>query len=260
LSAIGAEGVATLGFVIVRSYPLIFTLFLFEHVYEHSENKHLRVLLWSYIILYAVATMSKLSLLTPVVAWVIIRGIKGRIGISRIALFATVTFASMIVLHFIRAGSHDEFTISNVLAIYIYSPLVGLGYIDVEPTLPLGAYLFRFLYAVGFRLGISPPPVSTITSYVEVPEPTNAFTVMYPFYYDIGMFGVFFGAILYGIIFSCLYFLSVKGKRWALVLYSGYSICLVAQFIGELLIINFSGNLQVSILHDGYFYSSQEES
>ena len=257
LSAMGAEGVATLGFVIVRSYPLIFALFLFEHVYAHRENRHLRVLLWCYMILYAVATMGKLSLLTPVVSWVIIQGIKGRIDITKIALLATVTFVSMMILHFMRAGSPDESTISDVLAIYIYSPLVGLGYIDVDPTLPPGAYLFRFLYAVGFRLGLSPPPVSTISSYVEVPVPTNTFTVIYPFYYDLGMLGIFFGAILYGIVFSCLYFLSVKGKGWALVLYSGYSICLVAQFIGELLIINFSGNVQFLVYTMAIFIVSR---
>lgn len=246
LSAIHLEGFAPLG-LIERFYPLIFALFLFEHVYAHQENRHLRILLWCYMLLYAVATMGKLAILTPVLSWVIIQGIKGEIKVIRIVLLAAVVFAVMMSAHSIRAGASDESTVEDVLAIYIYSPLVALGYMDSDDSLPVGAYVLRFFYAIGNLLNIAPEPVKTITPYVEVPELTNTYTVMQPFYHDFGLLGVLLEALFYGLFFACLYLLSVNGGRLWLVLFAGYSIVLGAQFIGDFLITNFSGNLQFMI-------------
>lgn len=241
------EGTATLG-LLKRIYPLILALFLFEHVYERRENRHLRFLLWCLMLLYAMVMMSKLSILIPAVSWAIIRGIKGELKISRIVVLSTVVFASMISLHFARAAVSDASTIIDILAGYIYSPIVALGYMNVDKSLPFGAYVFRFFYAVANHLGIiAAQPVKVVTPWVEIPEPTNAYTVMQPFYHDFGLFGVLFGAVLYGLFFSCLYWLSVKGSRFGLVLFSGYSIVLVAQFITDQLIMIFSGNLQFLI-------------
>jgi len=241
------EGVATLGLV-GRFYPLIFALFLFEHVYAHRGNKHLRFLLWCWMLLYAIATMGKFSFLTPVVSWVIIQGIKGKLEVKKAVLLAPVVFALMMVLHFMRASESDSSSIADILAIYIYSPLVALGYMNVDNTLPIGVYVFRFLYAVSHRLlGIGAQPVSTILQYVEIPLLTNVYTVMQPFYHDFGFVGVLLGAFFYGLFFSFLYTHSIKGNGLALILYSGYSIALIGQFFADMLITNFSGNLQLLI-------------
>lgn len=246
LSAINVEGVATLGLV-GRFYPLVFALFLFEHVYAHRGNRHLRFLLWCWMLLYAVATMGKFSLLTPIVSWVIIQGIKGKLEVKKILVLAPVVFALMMALHFLRAGASDTLSIVDILAIYVYSPLVALGYMNIDGSLPIGAYVFRFFYAVGNRLGIAPQPVSTILQYVEIPRLTNVYTVMQPFYHDFGLPGVLLEAFFYGLFFSLLYSHSAKGRGLALILFSGYSIALVGQFFGDLLITHLSGNLQLLI-------------
>lgn len=246
LSAIHAEGVSSIGLV-GRFYSLVFALFLFEHVYEREENRRLRFLLWCWMLLYAVATMGKLSLLTPLVSWAIIKGVKGRLKIKKFIILVPVVFVLMMAIHFVRAGA-DTSSIRDVLAIYIYSPLVGLGYINVDNSLPIGAYVFRFLYAVGYRVGITQlQPMNTILSYVEVPKPINAFTVIYPFYFDFGFLGVLLGALFYGLFFSFLYLFSIKGRRIALTLYSGYFMHLFLQSLGETFIMNFSLNLRIFI-------------
>jgi oligosaccharide repeat unit polymerase len=260
LSDTNLEGFVPIGLV-GRFYPLIFALFLFEHVYAHRENRHLRLLLWCFMLLFVVATMSKFAILTPVLSWVIIQGIKGRMKVMRIVVLAVVVFALMMSVHFIRAGSSYESTVEDILGVYIYSPLVALGYMDIDGSLPVGAFVFRFFYAVGNYLGIAPQPVNTILSYVEVPVPTNVYTVMQPFYHDFGLSGVLLEAIFYGLFFSFLYLLSVKSGRWGrfgLVLFSGYSIVLVGQFFGELLILNFSGNLQFLIYALAVFLASRK--
>ena len=257
LSAINLEGFAPIGLV-MRFNPLIFALFLFEHVYSYRENRHLRLLLWCFMLLYALATMSKLAILTPVLSWAIIQGIKGRMNVRWIVVLFVVVFALMISIHFIRAADSDKSTVADVLALYIYSPLVALGYMDIDDSQPVGASVFRFFYAVGNYLDIAPKPVNTILTYVEVPEPTNTYTVMQPFYHDFGLLGVLLEAVSYGIFFSVLYLLSVKeGGLW-LVLFSGYSIVLGGQFIGDFLITNFSGNLQFLIYALAVFLASRK--
>ncbi len=246
LAVTNVGGVASLG-LIGRFYPLVFALFLFEHVYEREENRRLRFLLWCWMLLYAVATMGKLSFLTPIASWAIIKGVKGRLKIKKFIILVPVVFVLMMAIHFMRAGA-DTSSIRDVLAMYTYAPLVGLGYINIDNSLPIGAYVLRFLYAVGYRLGITQlQPVNTILSYAEVPKPVNAFTVIHPFYFDFGLLGVLLGALFYGLFFSFLYLFSIKGRRMALTLYSGYSIALLMQFLGEVFIINFSLNLQIFI-------------
>jgi oligosaccharide repeat unit polymerase len=257
LSAIYQDGFANLGLV-TRFYPLTLALFLFEHVYARRDNRHLRLLLWFAMLLYAVATMSKLAMVTPLLSWAVIQGISGKMRIKTIIILASVALALMMAVHFIRTCGYDKGTVADVLAIYIYSPLVALGYMDIDRSLPFGAYVFRFIYAIAYHLNMGAQPVSIITPYVAVPELTNTYTVMQPFYHDFGLRGVILEAVLYGLIFSGLYSLSVKGSRLGLVLYSSYSIVLAGQFIGDFLISFFSGNLQFLIYALAVFLFSRK--
>jgi oligosaccharide repeat unit polymerase len=124
---------------------------------------------------------------------------------------------------------------------------VALGHMNIDSSQPVGAYVLRFVYAIAYHLGIAPQPINTITPYVGIPELTNTYTIMQPFYHDFGLLGVLLESILYGLFFSCLYLISVTGNRLGLILLSGYSIVLVGQFAGDFLITNFSGNLQFLI-------------
>jgi oligosaccharide repeat unit polymerase len=256
LAAIHQEGVISLG-LIERFYPLIFSLFLFEHVYARQENKRIRLLLWCWMLLYALASMSKLAILTPVIPWAIIQGIKGRLHVKKIIMLAVVLFASMMSIHFMRAAPSYSATIENVLALYVYSPLVALGYINIDYSQHFGPNIFRFFYVIGNILGIVPMPDKTLV-FIEVPEPTNVYTVMGPFYHDFGFLGVFCGAFFYGLFFSYLYLQLAKGRGLALVLFSGYSVVLIIQFFADILVSQFSGNLQLFIYTMAIFIASKK--
>ena len=250
------DGLAHLG-LLERFSPLIFSLFLFENIYAHRNNRHLRFLLWCCMLLYAVGNMSKLSILTPFLSYSIIQGVSGRLKIRKIVILTSVIFASMVSLHFIRAAVGDSSTLQDLLAIYIYSPIVALGYMDIDSSLPFGAYVFRFFYVVGSHLDIVTIPAFTL-GYTEVPEPTNVYTVMGPFYYDFGLLGILFGAFFYGLCFSYLYLKTVKGEKLALALYSGYSIVLIMQFFADVGFAFFSGNLQILIYTLAVFLASRK--
>jgi len=251
MAAISTEGFTNLGFVIIRLHPLVFALFLFEHYFSNRENKKLRLLLWCFMLLYAIATMGKYYILIPMVSWTIIQGIAGRLNTTKIALMAAGVFPLAMALHFIRGGSvSDAHTIWKIVSLYTYSPIVAFGYMDIDTSLPIGAHVFRFFYAIGSIFHITPQPVDLAFAFVQVPELTNVFTVMHTFYYDFGLLGVELGAVFYGLFFSCLYFLSIKkGGLW-MVLFSIYSVALVLQFFVEHLFMGLSFNLQI------FFYSS----
>jgi len=199
------------------------------------------------MILYAVAIMGKSPILTPFVSWAIIHGLKGRLKFKKLILFSLIIFASMMSLHAIRSSMSYVITLADILSIYVYSPLVALGYMDIDSSLPAGAYTFRFFYALGNIINIASQPVSIYAQYVTIPELTNVYTIMQPFYYDFGMLGVLLEAVLYGLFFSILYFLSAKRGGFWLILYSGYAIVLVMQFFADLLIFRLSLNLQFLI-------------
>lgn len=247
LSAMNIEGVPSLLGPLGRVYPLVFALFLFEHVFERKENRHLRLLLWSWMLLYAIASMGKLALLTPLVSWGIIKYMKGNLKIKKFFILGIVFFVIMISVHLIRSSNPTNISVFKMVISYIYAPIVGLGYVDTNSFLSADlSYVLRFIFALGERLGFNVQPVSTIGSYVEIPNPVNTFTVLYPFLHDLGFFGVIVGAFCYGYVFSVLYILSMESPL-ALMLYSGYSIALIIQFFGEVFIMNFSLNLQTLI-------------
>lgn len=246
LSSNGLEGYEPLGFV-ARFYPVIFALFLFEHVHLHKGNRHLRLLLWTWMLLYAFATMGKFAVLTPVLAWVIVQGLAGRIKLYFFAPFAAAVFSSMMALHFIRAGEHDESTLGHLIGVYVYSPIVALGYMPTDSELPFGYYVLRFFYAIGHALGIADKPADVILSYVEVPVLTNVYTAMQPFFSDFGLLGVACGMIAFSGGVTVLYRAAQNNNPLGLMLYAGFAIGLVGQFFGDLLVAMVSGNLQLAI-------------
>ena len=65
---------------------------------------------------------------------------------------------------------------------------------DIDSLLPIGAYMFRFLFS-------GPQPVKISLVFVQVPEPTNVFTVMGTFFHDFRLLGVTLRAVLYRLFF-----------------------------------------------------------
>ncbi len=137
----------SLGFV-GRLYPWVFALFIFEHVNSRDGNRRLRLLLWCWMLLYAFATMGKFSILTPFLAWAVIKGIRRSLPMRNLFLLLPFLFGIMIMLHFLRTAEGERFVFSEFLSVYTYSPIVALGYADTQTDPLFGAHVFRFLYAL----------------------------------------------------------------------------------------------------------------
>lgn len=246
LSSNALEGYEPLGLV-ARFYPLVFALFLFEHLNARSENRRLRVLLWIWMLLYAIATMGKFAVLTPVLGWSVIKAARSELSPSVLFLIVPLAVGVMLLLHFIRAGEGDQGSLAQLLSVYIYSPLVALGYMDSGPGEKPGAYVFRFIYALSYTIFGQEAPEAVILDYVEIPYPTNVYTAMQPFVFDFGVAGLVVGALLFGGVFGGLFRCMRNGFQLPIIAYAGLVVALVAQFIGDVLLTTLSGNLQFVI-------------
>ncbi|MBK8166324.1 MAG: oligosaccharide repeat unit polymerase [bacterium] len=240
-------GFARLG-LLDRLYPWAFALFVFEQVNAGAGNRVRRNLLWAVLLLYAVATMAKFGLLTPVLAWAIIKGVRGTLPRRRLLLAGPVLLALMVAFQFLRDVKGEPFSLVKIFGVYTYSPLVAFGYMREAPLeAPFGAHVFRLVYVLYDAILGGGEPVSSLQPMIAVPFWTNVYTVMRPFWLDFGMAGVAVGAAVFGVLFGSLHRLAQAGRQWALMSYAGLAIVLVGQFFDDLLFTTLAGQMQFVI-------------
>lgn len=226
--------------------PIIYLFLtpLFAIALMCENSKKLLFLLFSWQFLFVISSMGKFSILTPFLIYMVIKyaGKKIKIKISRIFLLSGALGFLFFFINMIRSGQDTESeNILTTLGSYTYSPLLALGEIQVCDNCNFGQYTFRFFYAICYKLGLSlHPPVNTILDYAYVPFPTNVYTVIQPFYFDFGLYGVFYGALFYGTFYSLIYFKLKQEGSIFLVIYALFSVSLLSSFLGETLLTNFS--------------------
>lgn len=230
-----------------RFYPWIFALFLFELVNARPENRYLRLLLWTWMLLYAFATMGKFAVLTPVLAWVVVAGIRGRLPWRRLLVLAPAILGVMVAFQLLRSFKGERIQLADILGVYTYSPIVALGYVDLPVDPPFGAHVFRFFYALLHATTGGLEPVPVLQKFVNTPYPTNTFTAILPFVADFGFLGIVLGAVFYGLFFGLAYHLARTNRQLPLIIYAGFSVVLLGQFFGELFFTMLSGHLQFVI-------------
>ncbi|MCD9544490.1 oligosaccharide repeat unit polymerase [Photobacterium carnosum] len=238
-------GYQTLG-LIERFYPLILALFVFENIYESKNNLNKRIALWLWMALFALAVMGKFAILTPILIWIGIKILKKEITVKTVFFITIFTVLVMVFMQLIRSDSKTSTDYFKLLSIYTYSPIVGLGYVNFNLSPLFGANSLRFFYAISYALGFNNTPVNLIFSYVEIPVLTNVYTVLYPFYMDFKIGGVFVFSVIYGCVFGLLY----KGVNFKntffMALYFIFLPALFTQFFVESLFSLLSLNIQVT--------------
>lgn len=212
-----------------------------------KNAKHLFYILVFWQILYVISTMGKFTILTPLLIYIVVYylGNNIKIKILNIILLCIILSVTFLSVNLVRSSDDaDSQKILEVIGIYVYSPLLALGNIQLCDNCNFGEYTFRFFYALFYKLGLSSiPPVNTVLEYQYLPFPTNVYTVIQPFYFDFGVYGVFYGALIYGLIYSLIYLKARQGNKYFLVIYALISVSLITSFFGETLITNFALSL-----------------
>lgn len=235
----------------VAYYTIGVALIVFIFIFVYSSKKWLKILAVVINVLAALISMSKTGFFVFLVPMVYVLYLRGKIKLRTIGIILLIFIGFSIWFQYARsmASQQDSFSATSMLTIYIMSPCVAFDYY-VEPASAthFGEYVFRFYYAIMHSLGSNIEPVSNVLKFVGVPEETNTYTILYPFYHDFGLPGVGLFGGLYGAFYAFLYKRAQSGQNVYFILYACFLNYLILQFVQENILSNFSLNLQYIIL------------
>ena len=246
MAAIGSEGYPGFG-LLERLYPLILALFIFENYFTNNKNRHRRAWLWLWLTLYSISTMSKLVVLTFVIAYFILLFFRSNVRVGRLLIFFAGVFICISGIQLLRIPDLNSMWLKHELywiSLYTYSPIVALGHAPINSGM-VGGYVFRFFYVLLAALGSDQVPAALIKEFVFVPLPTNVYTAMGNLFFDFGEIGVLLGAILYSIIFSTIYYLALRGSALFRCIYAFIASFILFEFFDGFLFIGISQVIQV---------------
>lgn len=253
-------------YVYVFANIAYFTEFIL--IKKGSSKKRFVILLLINFIL-AITTASKSAFLFFMISTLVIYLLKNKIFFPnfKVVKYSFVTIILMISIQTLRdSGSSAKIDGSTLLYTYLLGGLPALDKIvnSEMSSSQFGQNTFslviNFLKKIGFKENISKNYVNDITydSYINVPYPTNVYTVIGPIWLDFSYLGVVLSAFFVGIL-VCFFYIEANKKSWALIVY-GYLFCiLVLQFFGEYIFTNMSLLLQIILLsYLLYFFSNRK--
>lgn len=219
--------------------------------YGYVKERWFRILAVALNVVSALTTMSKTTFFVMVVSVLYIQYRNRKIKVGTIAIVLLIFLAFSVWFQLMRSFEDQEanFSGTDMLTVYTLSPCVAFDYYAQPSTAQFfGEHVFRFFYALGHAFGSDIEPVSNILKFVGVPELTNTYTILYPFYTDFGLWGVVFGGMFYGLFFGFLYKRGRSKDNVYFVLYACFLNYLVLQFVQENVLSNLSLTIQYILI------------
>lgn len=230
-------------YIVSMNYVLLFFLLIYE------KRKWPLFLVFVLNLLYAFVTMSKTVFLSVILPLLYVAYLGKKIKTKHL-FYGLVGF---IVLSFLLQSVRSAASQENVelvdgtsfISLYLLSSLPAFDYYVVPASShDFGGHVFRLFYAIMQRFGVDVQPEEVILPFVGVPELTNTYTILYPFYIDYGLWGILIFSMLYGWVYGVLYKKAMTGSKFAQILYAIALCFIVLQFIGEFFFTNLSQELQ----------------
>ena len=144
--------------------------------------------------------------------------------------------------------SNQEFDTGKFILVYTLSPLTAF---DMQLHHEISFFpnkTFRFFDNVGYKLGLIPQKRGPVDEWVEVPVPTNVYTVMHSFHSDFGYWGIFVFALILGVFWGILYMGIQFNIPFLATLYAVFAHSLILQFFADYIFTFLSVTLQVFII------------
>lgn len=232
--------------------PLLWQVSLLLELYYINRKKFWRMLLPLFCFLcYGIATMSKvifLQILFPVLCMLFF---KGYIGVKHILISACILFFSFFVLQAIRQGVNFDSNESkrDFVTLYALSSMSAFDTLEPSSSMHTGENVFRFIYAIMHKLGWSNvEPINPLLPFIKHPIVTNTYTVMYPYYKDFGLWGIFIFALLLGCLFGLFFKCAQQKSAFFVILYSYLCTVIVLQYVADIFMTNFIGHVKFVLL------------
>lgn len=214
---------------------------------ETLKNKKVAFLLVLNL-LFSLITMAKTTFITLFLSTIFVLYIKKKVALKQIILGLLVVFLLSFVLQQLRSHTADgDSGVSDFISLYLVGGVVGFDRVPIEETTNFGEHTFRTFYAIANSLGFDVQVAPVLYEYIEIPQYTNAFTVLYPFYQDFGFIGVVIFAIIQGSFYGFVFKKAITGSVPYTVLYCVSFTFIVFQFMGEYMFVNLSSFVQYFI-------------
>lgn len=224
---------------------MAFVMMFFAYLYFRSKWVIGSVVFMN--LLFAFITMSKTVFLSIIFSSLYFLYTRGKIKLKHMVIGIAVFAVFAFILQTARQVDDDVET-AGFLSLYLSSSMVAFDYFaEACSSVNWGANTFRLFYAVGHAVGLTSEPTEVILPFVSVPDLTNTYTNLYPFYTDFGTWGVFVFSIIYGAVYGYFYKKSQTGGKMQLILYAIFLTFLLLEFIGEFIFTNLSMFLQYMV-------------
>jgi len=224
-----------------------FVSYLIELNQYSKENKHRVFILFFMYFVYASITMAKIHFLILFVSTSYILYSKKTLKAKHVFLGVFFLFLVFEGVQLLRSSStaKDPHIAENMITLYLLSPSPSLQTIKPESSQVYGENVFRFIYAINYKLGLSNhKPVSTFLPFINVGTGTNTYTILYPFYKDFGLAGVGVFAVIIGLIMGYIYNKAENGNLLYIVIYAFLIYQIMMQYAAEMFFTNLSLNLK----------------
>lgn len=241
LRLLAVSNTESLGFL-NHTQGLNFALFIIAIWLYPRISKKVIIFIVIINLIFELVLMEKSGILIMILGTLFVLYERRKIKIRTIAL----TFAGIIVLFFFfnlskeHTESTEETMFLDFFGMYVTSPMVAFERLTETIGETFGANTLNDFYPQLQRFGIKINTIDRLQEFVDVPIPTNVYTIMQPFFNDFGKTGVAFFGFLYGSLFGFAYRKFRDGDD----LYKCYY-----TFLVEVIIIQFYNENLLQVFH-----------
>lgn len=228
-------------------------------IYKVGQSKiRIYILFFMYFVL-SVLAVGKSQFLFLIISMFLVWNFTKKISKKTIFIglaFLVVTF-SMLQLARSNENEDKDNVISGMFYTYLFGGLPALDLISNSEmkSLEFGQnslqFFSRFIKSFGNSSNKTETTYEndiTYEGYLFVPNPTNVYTVIGPFWLDFRYYGVAIFGFLYGVLFGYLFKRALQMEIYGIVTYSLFVSALILPFFGEFIFSYLSYFIQVFIL------------
>lgn len=230
----------------IFNFSTIICLLFTYYSNKLSKKKYYIILILSFTL--GLITLARTSVLMLILGIFIIRYFQGKIRRKHYVYFLVVVLFFLLFVTFLRQQNEENTSLANTISIYLFGGFPAFDTVKTSLNNDFGSYTFRFAYAVVKVFDKSIIVEQTILPYVSVPQQTNVYTILFPFFKDFGYVGIVIFSCIYGCIFGSVYKLAKQNISLFIIIFSILFPILILQFMSEFFFLNFSTYLQYFII------------
>lgn len=218
-----------------------------------------RVRMWMVValglccVICSLAIMEKGTIFIVVICSLYVMYERGVVRVRSMAVVLVALLGLFFLFNIFREGENSKYaqeeSFLDFIGMYVMSPPVAYCTVMRDVGDQFGMNTFEVIYDYLGRFGLGHYEVhQKLQEFVFVPVSTNVYTIMQPFFRDLGYAGVALMALFYGVMTGYVYGRSRRGSAFYIVIYTYFVPMLVLQFFQENIFLSLSFMVQLSLL------------